>query len=37
MMKKNWIEKELLLKLWKCFILIVKEGISKEKKKEERE
>jgi hypothetical protein len=37
LMKNQWIEKELLSKLWKCLILIVKEGISKEKKKEERE
>jgi hypothetical protein len=36
-MKRKWIEKELLLKLWNYLILIVKEGISKEKKKEERE
>jgi hypothetical protein len=35
---KHWqIENGLLLKLWKCLILIVKEGISKEKKKEVRE
>jgi hypothetical protein len=37
MMKLNEIEKELLLKLWKCLILIVEEVISQEKKKEERE
>jgi hypothetical protein len=37
-MMKCWsIEKELLLKLWKCLIVIVKEGISNEKKKEVRE
>jgi hypothetical protein len=36
-MKNLEIEKELLLKLWKCLILIVKEGITKEKKKEVRE
>jgi hypothetical protein len=36
-MKWRAIEKELLLKLWKCLISIVREGISKEKKKEERE
>jgi hypothetical protein len=36
-MKSQWIEKELLLKLWECLILIEKEGLSKEKKKEERE
>jgi hypothetical protein len=37
LMKRKGIEKELLLKLWPCLILIVQEGISKEKKKEERE
>jgi hypothetical protein len=37
MMKRREGEKESLLKLWKCLVLIVKEGISKEKKKEERE
>jgi hypothetical protein len=37
MMKYREIEKGWLLKLGKCLILIVKEGISKEKKKEERE
>jgi hypothetical protein len=37
MMKWIGIEKELLLKLWKCLIFIVHEGISKEKKREERE
>jgi hypothetical protein len=37
LMKYHEIEKGLLLKLWKCLILIVQEGISKEKKKEERE
>jgi hypothetical protein len=37
LMKDDEIEKELMLKLWKYLILIVKEGISKEKNKEERE
>jgi hypothetical protein len=37
LMRWDKIEKELLLKLWKCLTLIVKEGISKGKKKEERE
>jgi hypothetical protein len=37
LMKGYEIEKELLEKLWKCLILIVKEGISKGKKKKERE
>jgi hypothetical protein len=36
-MKQREIRKEELLKLWKCLMLIVKEGISKERKKEERE
>jgi hypothetical protein len=36
-MKNIKIKKELLLKLCECLILIVKEGIQKEKKKEERE
>jgi hypothetical protein len=35
LMKNDEIEKELLKKLWKCLILIVQDGISKEKKKEE--
>jgi hypothetical protein len=37
LMKDQETEEELLLKLWKCLILIVKEGITKENKKEERE
>jgi hypothetical protein len=36
-MKGKGIEKKLLLELWKCLILIVREGVLKEKKKEERE
>jgi hypothetical protein len=37
MMKNREIEKELLLKLGNCLILIVQEGLSKGKNKEERE